>query len=219
MLKIADTAGRPDEALTRRPGWNDARISWLVDRQPAGAELGSLAVLEVEAGGGYAAHRHGVATVFVLEGGGRHVAGRAAAELAAGDVIHVGPGDWHGFAAGPDGVRVLVVYAPVEDVAGCELLDDGGAEPPAPTVVSLARTPDDPDLAEDQGWYGLSVKWLITDRSVGARAALLGASQFEPGGSHALHRHPVAEEILYIRDGGGRHLHETAARSPSRPGR
>jgi quercetin dioxygenase-like cupin family protein len=35
---------------------------------------------------------------------------------------------------------------------------------------------------------------------------LLGASTFEPGGVHQHHRHPNGDEILFIVDGGGKHL-------------
>jgi quercetin dioxygenase-like cupin family protein len=77
---------------------------------------------------------------------------------------------------------------------------------PHVAVVRLRDLQGDASLNQEAGLIGLGVFWLITRETVGAENILLGASTFEPGGVHQHHRHPDGDEILFIIDGGGKHL-------------
>ena len=72
--------------------------------------------------------------------------------------------------------------------------------------VSLATTAavrdSHPDLDR------ASVKQLINRASVGSQRGMLSLAEFEPGGSHKLHRHPLAGQISYLLSGSGEHLTE-----------
>jgi quercetin dioxygenase-like cupin family protein len=222
MLKTRIDSGVRDQDLAARPDWEGAELRWLVDSDQAGAELGALGLITVQPGAEYAAHRYGEVdrTLYLLDGSGEHRAGDEHVALVQDDSLYVGRGRWHGFRnRGQEPARVLAVYSPRPGVLDYELLDDGVEvlDQGLPSIP-LESVPDDPNLADDQGWYGLSVKWLVTDESAGAGSALLGASRFEPGGSHVLHRHPIAEEILFVREGGGWHLHPDGREEAIEPG-
>ena len=82
-------------------------------------------------------------------------------------------------------------------------------------VVRLRDLQGDATLDKDSGFIGLGVFWLITRETVGAENIVLGASTFEPGGVHQHHRHPNGDEILFIVEGGGKHLTPVGAVSLS----
>jgi quercetin dioxygenase-like cupin family protein len=221
MLKTRIDFGVRDERVAERPEWERTEVRWLVDATHGRAELGALVLIAVQPDGGYAAHRYDDIdrTLYLLEGSGEHHAGEERVPLKRDDSLYVERGRWHGFRnLGGKPARLLVVYSPRNQFLDYALLADGDTKDQGLPVISLEQVPDDPDLADDQGWYGLSVKWLVTDESAGAQSALLGASRFEPGGSHVLHRHPIAEEILFVREGGGWHLHPDGREEAIAPG-
>ncbi len=63
---------------------------------------------------------------------------------------------------------------------------------------SLSEISSDVRLRRDDGWVDMDVRWLVTDETFGARHHVLGRTIFMPGGGHLAHKHPNAEEILYI---------------------
>ena len=71
----------------------------------------------------------------------------------------------------------------------------------AKPVSSLTEIPSDVRLRRDDGWVDMDVRWLATDETCGARHHVMGRTILMPGGSHTAHRHPHAEEILYILKG------------------
>ncbi len=74
------------------------------------------------------------------------------------------------------------------------------------------RSPDtvleDLAAASRPGWEGLRVWWLVDGPSAGSRQLVFNTTTFPPGKWHELHRHPHAEEVLYIVSGAGLHLSE-----------
>ena len=70
--------------------------------------------------------------------------------------------------------------------------------------VSLAKVPAVRDPHPDLS--GVSVKSLINRASVGSNRGMLSVAEFDPGGSHKLHRHASAAQISYLLSGEGEHL-------------
>jgi quercetin dioxygenase-like cupin family protein len=71
------------------------------------------------------------------------------------------------------------------------------------SLANVAAVRDShPDLT------GASVKPLINRASVGSQRGMMSIAEFEPGGSHKLHRHPWAAQISYLLSGSGEHLTE-----------
>jgi quercetin dioxygenase-like cupin family protein len=68
--------------------------------------------------------------------------------------------------------------------------------------VTLKDTPSDVGLPE-RGWVNMDVRWLVTDRTVGATSTVFGVTTFAPGARHELHRHPHVEEVEYVVSGRG----------------
>jgi quercetin dioxygenase-like cupin family protein len=75
---------------------------------------------------------------------------------------------------------------------------------------SIATTPEDRTVAGRPGWEGLHVWWLVDRAQTGATGVVFNVTQFPPGKTHDLHRHPNAEEALYLLKGSGLHLSEGA---------
>jgi quercetin dioxygenase-like cupin family protein len=72
---------------------------------------------------------------------------------------------------------------------------------------STAMSPEDPTIAA-RGWDGLRVWWLIDQAGAGSTQIVFNVTRFSPGKTHGLHRHPNAEEVLYVLQGEGLHLSE-----------
>ncbi len=68
--------------------------------------------------------------------------------------------------------------------------------------VNIEDVPFAEGLGENEGWEGLELQWLI-DHNAGATKLVFGRSIFAPGTSHALHRHPNADEFFYVIQGQG----------------
>lgn len=70
--------------------------------------------------------------------------------------------------------------------------------------VSIAETvavrDPNPDLS------GVTVRTLVDRDTVGSSRGTLSISEFAPGGSHKLHRHPRASQISHLLSGKGEHL-------------
>jgi quercetin dioxygenase-like cupin family protein len=69
-------------------------------------------------------------------------------------------------------------------------------------------TPEDLEAGRRPGWEGLRVWWLIDGASAGSERLVVNTTTFPPAKWHELHRHPNAEEALYIVSGAGLHLSE-----------
>jgi len=66
-------------------------------------------------------HRDQEEVYVVLRGSGRMKLGDEIVELAEGDMVRVAPGVWRCTEAGPDGMQLLAVGAPVADENDAEL--------------------------------------------------------------------------------------------------
>jgi quercetin dioxygenase-like cupin family protein len=72
--------------------------------------------------------------------------------------------------------------------------------------VRIADIPLIPSTHPDLS--GVSVRDVINRNTVDTRRGMLSIAEFAPGGSHALHRHPVSSQISYLLSGKGEHLTE-----------
>jgi quercetin dioxygenase-like cupin family protein len=68
----------------------------------------------------------------------------------------------------------------------------------AKPISSLTEIPSDVKLRPEGGWVNMDVRWLATEETFGARHHVMGRTLFMPGGGHMSHKHPYAEEVLYI---------------------
>jgi quercetin dioxygenase-like cupin family protein len=73
---------------------------------------------------------------------------------------------------------------------------------------SRETTPEDPAVASRPGWEGLHVWWLVGREETGAAQLVFNTTVFPPRCWHEIHRHPNAEEALYVLEGAGLHLSE-----------
>lgn len=70
--------------------------------------------------------------------------------------------------------------------------------------VNVADFAADPTLASNDGWVNMAVQFLVDRAHGGARKVVFGRTVFAPGESvHELHRHPGAEEVVYLVRGSG----------------
>lgn len=73
--------------------------------------------------------------------------------------------------------------------------------------IALHDVPIDETLKPDAGWgqagAPMAVRWIVTDKTVGAEAHVVGVTVFQPGAKHHPHRHPNAEEAQYLIKGQG----------------
>lgn len=60
------------------------------------------------------------------------------------------------------------------------------------------------NLTPDEGWVNMRVQFLIDQAQAGAEKMVAGRTVLPPGGaSHEWHRHPNAEEFVYVVRGEG----------------
>jgi quercetin dioxygenase-like cupin family protein len=210
MQKVSVRNTVPDQKT--HPDISGARVQSLINSGTVGSHRGMLSVAEFEPGGEHKLHRHPNCeqATFLLSGSGLHLTDRGEVPQEIGDAIYVSKGEWHGFRNTSTEIARLVTLhgagnlaeAGYESFAG----QPGVKGIPHVAVVRLRDLQDDASLNQEAGFIGLGVFWLITRETVGAENILLGASTFEPGGVHQHHRHPNGDEILFIIDGGGKHL-------------
>lgn len=53
------------------------------------------------------------------------------------------------------------------------------------------------------GWVKMEVQFLVDHRRGGAKETVFGRAIFHPGAVHEAHRHPNAEEVVYLVRGRG----------------
>ena len=57
----------------------------------------------------------------------------------------------------------------------------------------------------EDGWREMNIKWLLSEKTVGCRSAVLFKAVLKVGTAHEKHIHHNADELVYIISGKGRH--------------
>jgi quercetin dioxygenase-like cupin family protein len=73
---------------------------------------------------------------------------------------------------------------------------------------SVDDTPEDATLVQRPEMQGMHVWWIVSGDNTKAERILMNTAEFPPGVNHGLHRHPHAEEVIYLLNGEGYHLSE-----------
>jgi quercetin dioxygenase-like cupin family protein len=211
-----------DELPENRMGGRTAR--WALSRDSGGATGGVVGLGELSPGEQTPMHRHPNAdeAIIVLEGTGVATTSAGDAPAKAGTVLFAPRGSWHTLRAGDDGLKVMMVYGGIGHAkeAGEELPDDGPLVDVgiAAKTIEASEATDHPFHDPDQGFHHISARWLV-DGDQGAHDIVVGQSSFAAdGGLHALHRHPDAEEFLYLLVGEGTHIDENGDEHPVKAG-
>lgn len=202
------TGSRP-----KHPQPEGVTTSWLVSSADGGATRGMIAQLQLAAGGSQSLHAHATAeeAAFVLAGD--TVLLTAAGDLGtpAGTLVLSAPGVSHGFRAGPEPAQVLLIYAGPSDVDALDVTAGRLVDLRTPETVHVPSLVLDPFHHPEMGFFNMSARFLVSEGGLPATSLVIGRSAYgepELGGGHVLHRHPVAEEFLYLLDGEARHLTE-----------
>ena len=75
-------------------------------------------------------------------------------------------------------------------------------------ILSTRNTAEDPEIQARPGWEGMHVWWLVDRVSAGSESLVVNETLIPASMWHEVHRHPHAEEALYILEGAGLHLTE-----------
>lgn len=211
MLKVSQKTTPVDQ--NTHPDVTGAKVWQLINATTVGSIRGMLLITEFAPGGKHTLHRHANSeqASFLLSGKGEHLTEHGPVIQEAGDAIYVSRNEWHGFRnIGEQPAKLVSLFgtAGALSQAGYESYSGRLSPRPNPVIkrVRLRDLQSDTNLDENTGFIGLGVYWLITRETVGAENIVLGASTFEPGGVHEHHRHPNGDEILFILEGGGKHL-------------
>jgi quercetin dioxygenase-like cupin family protein len=203
MIHLTVDDVEPDAEASSRPGWAGTTVRWVASNA-YGATKGTIAVVDIEPGGGYEVHRTaGVErALYVLTGAGTHTGSGDDVAVERGDALFVRPDQWHGFAASSQ-TRLIVLYAPGPVPA--ELPYEAGRAGSYAGGEVWKSTPEsaptESAINEDLGFYGMTIKVLVNEDNGGSKEFQLGTTVFAEGGVHELHRHVHAEEFLYFIEG------------------
>jgi quercetin dioxygenase-like cupin family protein len=74
-------------------------------------------------------------------------------------------------------------------------------------ICSTRNTAEDPEIPARPGWEGMHVWWLVT-RETGSETLVVNETIIPANKWHEVHRHPHAEEAMYVLEGSGLHLTE-----------
>jgi quercetin dioxygenase-like cupin family protein len=198
----------------RGEGWGTQTLtdlSWLIDAGLGGSDMGAVARMTIEAGGGQEAHRHpgSEEVTLVLEGEGTALVDGSWAPIGAGNLLYAPTGSAHALSAGADGLDLLVVLsAPSAAAAGWEPADEvrGGSSAGASSARLLTgRETEEVELDDAaSGFLGMHARWLADATICGTGSILVGNSRFAPHrGVHELHRHPAGAEFFIVLSGEG----------------
>lgn len=210
----------------RGDGWATQALtdlSWLVDAELGDSDLGAVARMTIEAGGGQEPHRHPDAeeVTLVLEGSGTTLVGGERLPIEAGNLLYAPAGTTHALEAGVEGLDLIVVLAETSaSAAGWEATP---ATTPTNEVAGAASARlltgheteeielDDPA----SGFVGMNARWLADEAICETGSILVGNSRFAPhGGAHELHRHPEGAEFFVVLSGEGVQLEPDGTEIP-----
>jgi len=60
-------------------------------------------------------------------------------------------------------------------------------------------------VKRDEGWREMNIKWLLGEKTVGIKSAVLFKAVVKAGAAHEKHLHHKVDELVYIISGKGRH--------------
>jgi quercetin dioxygenase-like cupin family protein len=78
-------------------------------------------------------------------------------------------------------------------------------------IRSTQNTAEDPEIPARPGWEGMHVWWLVTRETAEAATLVVNETVIPPNKWHEVHKHPHAEEAMYVLEGSGLHLTEEAS--------
>lgn len=194
-------------------GWIDMRVQFLIDAAHGGAEHIVFGRTLFAPGSTHRRHAHPQGEEFEFLTAGQGLALRAEGDILVGadDAWFTPKGGTHGFANTGD-VDVEVIWgwagAGSRDGVGYQRLEDlppGGGET---FKVSLAETPQTEGGPPQEGGIKMRVQWLISQQRGGATEVVFGRTVMPPGAAHEWHRHPGAEEFIYLLEGSGTVLND-----------
>ena len=81
--------------------------------------------------------------------------------------------------------------------------DQAAAVHAHPQEVQIGDVRADPTLRGDEGWVGVNVQRIVTQKTVGSRQTVFGITTFPTGARHDIHSHQHAEEVEYLIEGAG----------------
>lgn len=207
MVHIASPKTVPAEAITEH-----VSAHWLATRDN-GSHAGFAGVLNFEAGAGEQLHRYpnseraivvlaGDATVLTVDGD------RPAPQ---GTIIFAAHGIWHGLRASAGSrLTVLSVYGGSASSPTALLTDfPNGIEPTGdrPYFLNMRDVEEFPQHDPSRALFHMTASKFL-DNSIGSTAIILGYAGYAPErGAHEFHRHPLADEFVYVLEGDGVHLY------------
>jgi quercetin dioxygenase-like cupin family protein len=198
------TGARPDAA-----GLN---TRWLISSALGGAEHGMIAELELAPMATEPLHRHANAdeAAFVLSGSATALGADGEQAAPAGTLILSSRGTWHGIRAGEEPTSVLLIYGGESNIDELVVeLAGGVAAGAAPRTINASELTPHPNHNPEMGFFNMAANFLVSEDGLPGAELVVGAAFYgtpDPIGGHALHRHPNAEEFLYIRRGRASHL-------------
>lgn len=207
VVKAGDrsrTGARPEaDGLTTR---------WMISSDQGGSRHGVVGELELASGATEPLHRHAHAdeAAFVLSGSATVLSADGEQPAPAGTLVLSSRGIWHGLRADGQPTVVLLIYGGESelDSLGVELAGKDAVGGSPRTINSLELTPHlnhNPHM----GFFNMAANFLVSEDGLPGADLLVGAASYgtpDPDGGHALHRHPIAEEFLYVRGGQASHL-------------
>ena len=78
-------------------------------------------------------------------------------------------------------------------------------------IRSTQNTAEDPEIPARPGWEGMHVWWLVTRETAESETLVVNETVIPAAKWHEIHRHPHAEEALYVLEGSGLHLTEAGS--------
>lgn len=189
-------------------------VRWLVSAEHGEARHGMVAELTLAPHAAIPLHRHPDAdeAAVLLSGEATLLSASGEKPAPAGTLVLSTKGIWHGIKSGDKPVKVLTIYGGESQVSalGVELAGDPpqGASPSVVDIPSLGR---DRAHNPEMGFFNMSARFLVGDDGLASSAFLIGRGAYGDSGhagGHALHRHPKAEEFLYLLEGDASHLTE-----------
>lgn len=196
----------PEDVTGGRHGW------WAItgDRGSATGGVIGFGELGANAGAGLHRHRNAEEAILVLGGSGVLLTPDGDRTIGEGTLLYARRGAWHGLRAGDQGLSIMMIYGgptSPDDVDYDPAKEELEADAPIASSIHIWDAEEMEVHDPDQGFFHMAARWLVDDQHLGSAGIVVGQSSFEPGrGTHALHRHPGAEEFLYVLSGNGVHI-------------